>query len=277
MSPSMSPSFESVNKSINGLFKNNTSLTITRVVFVVILVFMTSIPRSVLVIFENVFFQVFYLALMAYFALLDAPSALLMAAIYLFAIQQLNKSTPAKVANVNLNNINNNVLPHLQTLPTEAVVKMMNNKQEELLKTQQAALDDTMRVRKNMLDSQKGDLQDVMPDVMSMDNKNFKTQSMMLNNSDPIDFDLSPVPTSQVNEGFESPDTHPAYKTMTENIAAAANMFTTPQQFIDAQTNQIEKVNQTEGIKSNTNQITIQGLDLPRGFDYEDYIGAPVA
>ncbi len=273
----MSPSFESVNKSINGLFKNNTSLTITRVVFVVILVFMTSIPRSVLVIFENVFFQVFYLALMAYFALLDAPSALLMAAIYLFAIQQLNKSTPAKVANVNLNNINNNVLPHLQTLPTEAVVKMMNNKQEELLKTQQAALDDTMRVRKNMLDSQKGDLQDVMPDVMSMDNKNFKTQSMMLNNSDPIDFDLSPVPTSQVNEGFESPDTHPAYKTMTENIAAAANMFTTPQQFIDAQTNQIEKVNQTEGIKSNTNQITIQGLDLPRGFDYEDYIGAPVA
>jgi hypothetical protein len=265
----MSTSFESVNKSVSGLFKNNTSLTIVRVLLVVVLVFMTSIPRNIVAVFENMFFQIFYLALMAYVALLDAPSALLMAAVYLFAIQQLNKNKPVAKSVM--------IQPVHNALPTEAaLVKMMNSKQEELLMTQQAGLDEAMRVRKNMLASQKGDLQDVMPDIMSMDNNNLKTQVMMLNNSDPTDYNLK-LTGSPVKEGFEAPDTHPAFKTMTENIAAAANMFTSPQQFLDAQSNVIGNINQDESVKAFANQFTAQGLDLPRGFDSEDYRGAPVA
>ena len=248
-----------LSKSINNVMHNSCLVSnLLKVGLIVVLVFMTSIPRKVLAVFENIFFQVFYLSLMAYVALNDAPLALVMAAVYLFAIQQLNKSTPHK-------KVVQQQMPTQATLP--AVLSM---KQEELLRTQQNSLDDTMRVRKDMMSSQRQVLQNVMPDAMTLEHDQLKTQQMMLNNSFPNDYKLS-----NIKEGFE--DDHPAFKTMTENIASVSNMFTSPQQFMDAQSNELVNINQKEGIRSWTTQISSQGLDLPHGFDHEEYRGAPIA
>lgn len=255
----MTSRLSSVSKSINNVIHNSSSVSnLLKVALIVVLVFMTSIPRKVLAVFENVFFQVFYLALMAYVALNDAPLALVMAAVYLFAVQQLNKSAPHK-----------NVVPQ-QQMPTQVTLPAVSMKQEELLQTQQKSLDDTMRVRKDMMSSQREVLQNVMPDAMTLENDQLKTQQMMLNNSFPNDFKLA-----NVKEGFE--DDHPAFKTMTENIATTSNMFTSPQQFVDAQSNELVNINQKEGIKAWATQFSAQGLDLPHGFDHEEYRGAPIA
>jgi hypothetical protein len=255
----MTSRLSSVSKSINGVIHHSSLVSnLLKAALIVVLVFMTSIPRKVLAVFENVFFQVFYLALMAYVALNDAPLALVMAAVYLFAVQQLNKSAPHK-----------NVVPQ-QQMPTQVTLPAVSMKQEELLQTQQKSLDDTMQVRKDMMSSQRQVLQNVMPDAMTLENDQLKTQQMMLNNSFPNDFKLS-----NVKEGFE--DDHPAFKTMTENIASVSNMFTTPQQFVDAQSNELVNINQKEGIKAWATQFSAQGLDLPHGFDHEEYRGAPIA
>ncbi len=249
-----------LSKSINNAIHNSSHLSnVLKVALIVVLVFMTSIPRKVLAVFENIFFQIFYLALMAYVALNDAPLALVMAAVYLFAIQQLNKSSPHK------NITSQQQMPTQVTLPTVASMK-----QEELLQTQQKSLDDAMRVRKDMMSSQREVLQNVMPDAMTLENDQLKTQQMMLNNSFPNDFKLS-----NVKENFE--DDHPAFKTMTENIAATSNMFTSPQQLVDVQSNELLNINQKEGIKSWNTQFSSQGLDLPHGFDHEEYRGAPIS
>lgn len=253
----MSSRLSSVKKSISGALHHSSLVSnLLKVALIVVLVFMTSIPRKVLAVFENVFFQVFYLALMAYVALNDAPLALVMAAVYLFAVQQLNKSVPHK-------KVIQQQMPTQVTLP--AVVTM---KQEELLQTQQKSLDDTMRVRKDMMSNQHQVLQNVMPDAMTLENDQLKTQQMMLNNSFPNDYKVT-------KEGFE--DDHPAFKTMTENIAATSNMFTSQQQLVDVQSNELLNINQKEGIKAWSTQFSAQGLDLPHGFDHEEYRGAPIA
>jgi hypothetical protein len=256
----MTSRLSSVSKSINGVIHHSSLVSnVLKVALIVVLVFMTSIPRKVLAVFENVFFQIFYLALMAYVALNDAPLALVMAAVYLFAVQQLNKSVPHK------NIASQQQMPTQVTLP--AVVSM---KEEELLQTQQKNLDDTMRVRKDMMSSQREVLQNVMPDAMTLEKDQLKTQQMMLNNSFPNDYKLA-----NVKEDFE--DDHPAFKTMTENIATVSNMFTSPQQLVDVQSNELLNINQKEGIKAWSTQFSAQGLDLPHGFDHEEYRGAPVA
>jgi hypothetical protein len=255
----MTSRLSSVSKSINGVIHHSSLVSnLLKVALIVVLVFMTSIPRKVLSVFENVFFQVFYLALMAYVALNDAPLALVMAAVYLFAVQQLNKSVPHK-----------KVIPQ-QQMPTQVTLPAVSMKEEELLQTQQKNLDDTMRVRKDMMSSQRAVLQNVMPDAMTLENDQLKTQQMMLNNSFPNDYKLS-----NIKEEFV--DDHPAFKTMTENIAEVSNMFTSPQQLVDVQSNELLNINQKEGIKAWTTQFSAQGLDLPHGFDHEEYRGAPVA
>ena len=105
---------------------------------------------------------------------------------------------------------------------------------------------------------------------MSLEHDQLKTQQMMLNNSFPNDYKLS-----NIKEGFE--DDHPAFKTMTENIAAVSNTFTSQQQFVDVQSNELLNINQKEGIKAWSTQFSAQGLDLPHGFDHEEYRGAPIA
>jgi hypothetical protein len=230
---------EKVNKSVSCVFKHPVSLMSIRVALVLVLVLMTKIPRNMLSIFENMYYQVFYLVLMAYVALLDAPSALLMAAVYLFAIQQLNKSAPSKMVPVS-------------NMPTERVMSG-DNKMDKLLSAQQMDMDERMKVRTQMLDSNIAHMSEIAPPNKAND---LKTQQLMLNSVEPFDTDA-----------------HPAFKTLTENIAGnnTKGMFTTSQQFLDAQTNELTGIKQTEGIKVWENQFSAQGLDMPHGFDPEEY------
>ena len=92
----MSTTLASIDKAISGQLKDSATRNIIRVVLVIYIVMITSIPRSTLEVFNNTFFQIAYLALLAYMALLDPASALLMAAAYLFTVQQLNRQiTPS--------------------------------------------------------------------------------------------------------------------------------------------------------------------------------------
>jgi hypothetical protein len=216
---------------------------------------MPKMHRKGLSVFENVYFQVFYLVLMAYIALLDAPTALLMAAVYLFAIQQLNKSASA-----------------VTVAPTQQhSVEWLST-----VRKQDAALNDRNAFEKSyMLKLQPG---------VQLENDKYKTQQlMMMTNSDPnmfyvkqddrMDNRINEL-TSVINKENFDTDVHPAFKTMTENIANSSS-FTSPTQFLDAQSNQIYGVNQNEGIKAWTNEFSAQGLDLPRGFDQEEYNAMP--
>jgi len=105
----MSSTLVSFEKALSGQLKNTIVLNVIRVVLVIYILMITSIPVSMLRLFENLLFQVFYLSLLAYMALIDPASALLMAAAYLFTVQQLNQTMGMGVSS------NNNV------------VKMMNN------------------------------------------------------------------------------------------------------------------------------------------------------
>ena len=246
--------FENVAKSVNSLFTNTVYLTVIRVVLVLVLVFMAQIPRKSLIVFENIFFQVFYLALMAFVALMDAPTALLMAAVYLFAIQQLNRTKPSSVSR-----FTDVKMPVASSAPKMLGLEQLTT--EPTYQKYETAVFDKLY-----------------------------TQTMMMDESDPTNFYVKQDSrmdnrvnqlTSTFEKTFEKfdntkpEDTHPAYKTMTENIAETSKMFTTPQQFLDAQTNELVGVNQKEGIKVWEQEFSAQGLGLPNGFDAEDYRGAP--
>jgi hypothetical protein len=105
----MSSRLVSFEKTLSSQLKNTVVLNVIRVFLVIYILMITSIPVSMLRLFENVLFQIFYLSLLAYMALIDPASALLMAAAYLFTVQQLNQTMGMGVSS------NNNV------------VKMMNN------------------------------------------------------------------------------------------------------------------------------------------------------
>ena len=99
----MSSSLSSIEKTLNHQFKKPVVINVIRVVIVVYILFLTSIPRNVISLFENTLFQLFYLALLAYMALVDPVCALLMAGAYLLTIQQLNRPYVLHNA-LNLNN-----------------------------------------------------------------------------------------------------------------------------------------------------------------------------
>ena len=205
---SMSSSLSSIEKTLNHQLKKPVVINVLRVVIVVYILFLTSIPRNIISLFENTLFQLFYLALLAYMALIDPVSALLMAAAYLLTIQQLNRPYVLHNTFYNKSSIQSN--------------SYVNEKFQEMAHPLNAS---------------------PAPVVQ------------MLNSSTPFD-----------NE-------HPAFKTMTENIAQKTT-FTTDTQFQDAQSNFVPDVNQNNGIKTLTNQFTAQGIDLPRGFDADIYTGS---
>ena len=231
---------EKVNKSIVGFFKHPASLMVIRVSLVLVLVFMSKINRKALSVFENVYYQVFYLVLMAYVALLDAPSALLMAAVYLFAIQQLNKSAPSKMVPV-------------ANVVSDKVDVNTGDKTQQLLNMQQMDMDERMKVRTQMINSNIATISEIPRPNKDSD---LKTQQLMMNTV----------------EGFDT-NANPAFKTLTENIASdnTKGTFTSQQQFLDAQTNELTGIKQSEGIKVWENQFSAQGLDLPNGYDPEEY------
>jgi hypothetical protein len=246
--------FENVAKLVNSLFTNTVSLTVMRIVLVLVLVFMTQIPRSSLVVFENIFFQVFYLALMAFVALMDAPTGLLMAAVYLFAVQQLNRTKPASISRF-----------EVVTEPTAGSSASYSNSLDTLTtepsyQKYETAVFDKLHTQTMLMDSESDPSNFYVKQDSRMDNR------------------VNQLTSTSKFESFENTmpeDTHPAYKTMTENIAETSKMFTTPQQFRDAQTNEIGGINQREGIKVWESELSAQGFDLPNGFDAEDYRGSP--
>jgi hypothetical protein len=77
------------------------------------------------------------------------------------------------------------------------------------------------------------------------------------------------LPNVPINLSHED---HPAFKTMTENLAQAG-VFTSDLQFKDAQSNFIPDIDQASSIKTLNNQFSAQGIDLPRGFDTSIYSG----
>ena len=206
----MSSSLSSMEKTLNHQLKKPVVINVLRVLIVVYILFLTSVPRNVISLFENTLFQLFYLALLAYMALIDPVSALLMAAAYLLTIQQLNRST------VKYNTFNNGPSHSIQSN------SYVNEKFQEMAHPLNASPSPVVQ---------------------------------MLNTSTPFDND------------------HPAFKTMTENIAQKTT-FTTDTQFQDAQSNFVPNVSQNNGIKTLTNQFTAQGIDLPRGFDADIYTGS---
>jgi hypothetical protein len=204
----MSSALASLDKTLSGQLKDSVVRNVIRVLLVVYIVMITSIPRSTLEVFNNTFFQVAYLALLAYMALLDPASALLMAAAYLFTVQQLNR-------------------PEIKVVVSSRPM-MMNS---------------TPRQMKENFD-------EVTPVVAN-------NQTM--------------APAISITSEIHSE--HPAYQTMTENLAKQG-VFTSDLQFKDAQSNMIPNIDQNVGIKTLTNQFSAQGIDLPRGFDSEIYRGA---
>ena len=208
----MSSSLNSMEKTLNHQLKNPIVINVLRVLIVIYIIFLTSIPRNIISIFENTLFQLFYLALLAYMALIDPVSALLMAAAYLLTIQQLNRSVVKYNTNTFNNGPSNNIQSNLY----------VNEKFQEMAHPLNSSPSPVIQ---------------------------------MLNSSTPFDND------------------HPAFKTMTENIAQKTT-FTTDTQFQDAQSNFVPNVSQNNGIKTLTNQFTAQGIDLPRGFDADIYTGS---
>ena len=208
----MSSSLNSMEKTLNHQLKKPVVINVLRVVIVVYILFLTSVPRNIISLFQNTLFQLFYLALLAYMALIDPVSALLMAAAYLLTIQQLNRST----IKYNSNTFNNG--------PTHSI---QSN---------------------------------------SYVNEKFQEMAHPLNSSPSPVLQMSNTSTSFDND-------HPAFKTMTENIAEKTT-FTTDMQFQDAQSNFVPDVSQNNGVKTLTNQFTAQGIDLPRGFDADIYTGS---
>jgi hypothetical protein len=90
------------------------------------------------------------------------------------------------------------------------------------------------------------------------------------NNREKFEATVMPtLPNVPINLSHED---HPAFKTMTENLAQAG-VFTSDLQFKDAQSNFIPDIDQASSIKTLNNQFSAQGIDLPRGFDTSIYSG----
>ena len=212
----MSSTLATVDKALSGQLKNSLTRNLIRVVLVVYILLITSLSYSTLALFENTLFQIAYLALLAYMALLDPASALLMAAAYLFTLQQLNKPE-IKAAN-NSNNANNNTSNNINNALN--ILNARNNRE------------------------------------------NFEETG--------TDVTLVPSMTSNMVPTMDSHEDHPAFKTMTENLAQAG-VFTSDLQFKDAQSNFVPEMDQNASVKTLTNQFSAQGIDLPRGFDLSIY------
>lgn len=228
-------SLSGLDKAVSGVFKNQMLTMGLRVLLVIIILSMSYISRDVLSVFESGIFQLFYLVLMAYVVLLDAPSGLLMATIYLFAVQQLNKpehktkNVKAVKVNTSHNLFNNNSLK-----------------------------DNFSNVQLN--------------ELVSMAKSNFKlggeafedVPSMMPTNGPSMAHPLN------LNKQLDV-ETQPAFKTMTENLDEST-LFTTKAQFENAQSHNVPGIDQTGSVKSLQNQLSAQGIDLPHGYDAEEYI-----
>jgi hypothetical protein len=108
----------------------------------------------------------------------------------------------------------------------------------------------------------------------NMMNNNMMNNNMMnnnMNNNIQLNVDNKSM---RLQEPFGEDKVDPAYKTMTQNLAdSETNVFTTQRQFQDAQSNFVPNVDPNVGIKSTHNQISIQGVDLPNGFDTSIYVG----
>lgn len=226
----MSSTLATVDKALSGQLKDSLTRNLIRVVLVVYILLITSLSYSTLSVFENTFFQIAYLALLAYMALLDPASALLMAAAYLFTLQQLNKPEVKSSNNSNnrnnVNNVNNS---------NNVNRNNSNNNSNNALNANNTL---------NMLNARNN-------------RENFQETVMA---------PLQNVPTESSHED------HPAFKTMTENLAQAG-IFTSDLQFKDAQSNFIPEIDQNSGIKTLNTQFSAQGVDLPRGFDLSIYSG----
>ncbi len=224
-------SVSGLDKAVSGLFKNQMLTMGVRVLLVIIILSMSYISRQTLSVFENGIFQLFYLVLMAYVVLLDAPSGLLMATIYLFAVQQLNKPEQ-KTVKVKLTASNN----------------LFNNN---------ALRDSFNDIKLNQL--------------VSMAQSNFKLGTEKFTDM-PSPSMGTPSMASPLNLNKQlDAETQPAFKTMTENLDESS-LFTTQAQFESAQSHNVPGVDQTGSIKSLQTQLSAQGIDLPHGYDPEEYI-----
>jgi hypothetical protein len=85
-----------LDKTLVGQLKNPVVSTVIRVVLVVYILLLSSVDHSVLSLFENLYFQIFYFATLAYVAMVDPTTAVIMAAAYLFSVQQLNRKSQMK-------------------------------------------------------------------------------------------------------------------------------------------------------------------------------------
>jgi hypothetical protein len=158
-------------------------------------------------------------------ALLDPASAILMAAAYLFTVQQLNR-------------------PGQKTVKSEKTVYQLQVEVDE-------------QIKKRMMNN-----------MNNMNNMNHREN-----------FDIAPVVANKevmapaLAIASETHSEHPAFQTMTENLAKQG-VFTSDLQFKDAQSNFVPGIDQNVGIKTLENQFSAQGIDLPRGFDTEVFMGA---
>jgi len=84
-----------LDKTLSGQLKKPVVSTVLRVVLVLYILMLSSVDRSLLTLSENLYFQIFYFASLAYVAMVDPATAVLMAAAYLFTVQQLNRGVPA--------------------------------------------------------------------------------------------------------------------------------------------------------------------------------------
>ncbi len=247
----------------------NVTFVIIRIVLVLVLVFLVYIPKNILSVFENFFFQAFYLLLMAYLALMDAPSGLLMATIFLFAIQQLNqhhhKSLPTYPPTFppSFPSVSPTTLPVLTKnthhMLSKQAMGMDNSESEKMMKfdvmqtLENEKLVDGVLTRRTTVEKQRNEVD----------------MTAMFDNFDKLEH-FEPTGGMDILD----PSTHPAFKTMTENLAEDSKSFTTKMQFQDAGSNLIPGADPNVGIKAWKNQNGIQGLDFPNGYDKSDYYGA---
>lgn len=257
-SSSSSSSSSSYSSSMKKIFTSGSvTFVVIRIVLVLILVFLVYIPKNVLSVFENFFFQAFYLLLMAYLALMDAPSGLLMATIFLFAIQQLNqhhKSSPSGS-------------------PSVALIK--KGQQNQMMDKKSMGMDNSESERMMMTDvMQTLENEKLVDGVLTRrttveKQRNEVDMTSMFDNFDKLEH-FEPTGGMDILD----PSTHPAFKTMTENLAEDSNSFTTKMQFQDAGSNLIPGADPNVGIKAWKNGLGAQGLDLPNGYDKSDYYGS---
>lgn len=240
--------------SMKKLYTNDVTFVVIRIVLVLLLVFLVYIPKNILAVFENFFFQAFYLLLMAYLALMDAPSGLLMATIFLFAIQQLNQHHKSSSTSST-------------TLPSRVMV---------MKQPQQLQMMDKKAIGMDNSESERMMMYDVMQTL-----ENEKLVNGVLQRRTVVEQQRNEVDMGQMFDKLEhfeptglDPATHPAFKTMTENLEEDSKAFTSKMQFQDAGSNLVPGADPNVGIKAWNNQIGIQGLDFPNGYDKSDYYGS---